>query len=89
MFLTIRRSEWLPQWSFDFWIIPYLFGEGLDPGSFRAFMAIANRLLALEIATIGAAEKATRQQALVRELAAWGRSWRLASEDACEERVTI
>jgi p-methyltransferase len=52
MFLTIRESAWLPQWSFDFWIIPYLCGQGIGPDVFRRFMQEANKLLALQIASV-------------------------------------
>jgi p-methyltransferase len=88
LFLTVRHSQWLPQWSFDFWIIPYLTGEGIDAASFARFMTLANQLLALEIASVGRGEKEQRQAALVRELAAWAKT-RTASEDACEETVAI
>ena len=30
MFLTIDESLWLPQWSFDFWTIPYFIGRGFS-----------------------------------------------------------
>ena len=56
-FLEIRDSRWLPQWSFDFWIIPYLLGKGLGSDRFGEFMTHANRLLALEIASVPEAEK--------------------------------
>ncbi len=46
-FLEISESLWMPQWSFDFWIIPYLAGRGISHDVFRRFMAAANRLLAL------------------------------------------
>lgn len=35
MFLTVKDSVWLPQWSFDFWIIPYLLGRGSRRSSSR------------------------------------------------------
>ena len=52
MFLTIDESVWLPQWSFDFWIIPYLLGKGVSNEQFREFMISANKLLALNIASV-------------------------------------
>lgn len=52
MFLTMRESAWLPQWSFDFWIIPYLCGQGIGPDVFRRFVQEANKLLALQIASV-------------------------------------
>ncbi len=85
MFLTIRQSTWLPQWSFDFWIIPYLLGERLDVRSFGEFMTLANRLLVLEIASMTPAVKARRQSELVGDLAAWAERWQLAAPRACAE----
>jgi radical SAM PhpK family P-methyltransferase len=57
MFLTTQDSLWLPQWSFDFWIIPYLRGEGVTRTQFSAFMKQANKLLALQIASVEAEQK--------------------------------
>jgi radical SAM superfamily enzyme YgiQ (UPF0313 family) len=48
-FFEIHESVWLPQWSFDFWIIPYLMGRGFSPARFRHFMQAANELLALDL----------------------------------------
>lgn len=56
-FLEITGTRWLPQWSFDFWIIPYLLGKGLTLDRFGDFMTHANRMLALEIAAVGEREK--------------------------------
>jgi radical SAM PhpK family P-methyltransferase len=56
-FLEIKESRWLPQWSFDFWIIPYLLGKGLSSERFGAFMTHANRALVLEIASVPEVEK--------------------------------
>lgn len=74
-FLSVRESEWLPQWSFDFWIIPYLLGKGLSAEQFKSFMALANRLLALEIATVP--EKALKQRQYLDGLTGLARSWNL------------
>lgn len=52
LFLTVKDSQWLPQWSFDFWIIPYLSGKGISIDRFKAFLALANRLQALEVASV-------------------------------------
>jgi len=57
MFLIIRESAWLPQWSFDFWIIPYLCGQGIGREVFRRFMREANKLLALQIASVDPIQK--------------------------------
>jgi p-methyltransferase len=74
MFLTIRESLWLPQWSFDFWIIPYLTGKGISLERFREFMTLADRLLTMEIASVPPQEKEEAQgqhlQNLVKVLAA-------------------
>lgn len=70
MFLTIKGSEWLPQWSFDFWIIPYLLGKGISLESFKNFMAPANRMLALEIARTPEREKIALQAKYKQEMVA-------------------
>ena len=62
MFLSIDESIWLPQWSFDFWIIPYLLGRGISLEQFREFMFHANKLLALEIAYVPQQEKSASQK---------------------------
>jgi p-methyltransferase len=68
MFLSIEESEWLPQWSFDFWIIPYLLGKGVSLESFRKFMAPANKMLALELASLPGSEKAALQRKYKQEM---------------------
>jgi p-methyltransferase len=60
-FLTVDESEWLPQWSFDFWVIPYLRGEGMTREMFHGFVGHANRLLASQIASMTPHERAARQ----------------------------
>jgi hypothetical protein len=32
----VRESTWLPQWSYDFWIIPYLRSRHDARGSARS-----------------------------------------------------
>lgn len=61
-FLEIKESTWLPQWSFDFWTIPYLLGKGYSLEQFRKLMEWSHRLLALEIAYVPEAEKKSKQQ---------------------------
>lgn len=61
-FLEIKESTWLPQWSFDFWTIPYLLGKGYSLEQFKKLMAWSHRLLALEIAYVPEAEKKSKQQ---------------------------
>jgi p-methyltransferase len=62
MFLNVDGPLWLPQWSFDFWIIPYLIGKGISAARFKTFMAAAHKLLALEIASVSGPEKEALQQ---------------------------
>lgn len=61
-FLEIKESTWLPQWSFDFWTIPYLLGKGYSLEQFKQLMTWSHRLLALEIAYVPAVEKKSKQQ---------------------------
>ena len=68
LFLTVDESLWLPQWSFDFWIIPYLIGKGISPPRFKEFMECAHKLLSLEIATVPAGHKARLQQQHLQKL---------------------
>ncbi len=50
LLVNIAEAEWLPQWSFDFWILPYLLGRGISISQLREFAAAANRMLKAEIA---------------------------------------
>mgnify|MGYP001093960497 CR=1 FL=1 len=61
-FLEIKGSTWLPQWSFDFWTIPYLLGKGYSLEQFKQLMTLSHRLLALEIAYVPEHEKKSMQQ---------------------------
>jgi p-methyltransferase len=74
-FLSIRESQWLPQWSFDFWIIPYLLGKGMSVDRFKSFVGLANQMLILEIEDTPLHEKPRRQQdcleRMVRDLRDW------------------
>jgi radical SAM PhpK family P-methyltransferase len=78
LFLTTKDSIWLPQWSFDFWIIPYLLSKGITIEQFLEFMVQAQKLLAMEIAYIPEHEKSARQQeymlGLIRLAKQWPRS---------------
>ena len=65
MFLSIDDSTWLPQWSFDFWIIPYLLGKGISFKRFKEFMAPAHKLLALNIAFVPEHQKQRLQEKYV------------------------
>ncbi len=68
-FLELEESVWLPQWSFDFWIIPYLRGRGLTAQAFRQAMRAAQDLLALGIRGDDAATRARVQSAALAQLA--------------------
>ena len=65
MFLNVSESLWLPQWSFDFWIVPYLLGRGISLDRFKSFMSHAHQLLTLEIASVPPQQKSARQQDLL------------------------
>lgn len=75
MFLTIDESIWLPQWSFDFWTIPYLVGRGISFAHFKSFMTDAQKLLRLEIASVAARQKDTLQKqylaSMVNDVKGW------------------
>jgi p-methyltransferase len=75
MFLTVKESLWLPQWSFDFWIIPYLIGKGISLEQFKAFMSEAHDLLTLEIASLPADQKRSRQQTHLEKMVAGAKGW--------------
>ena len=67
-FLTINESTWLPQWSFDFWAIPYLLGRGISISQLKALLLEAHRLLTLEIAAVPQAEKNVLAQAYLQNM---------------------
>jgi p-methyltransferase len=69
MCLTIKDSVWLPQWSFDFWSIPYLLGKGFTLDKFKHLMASAHKLLALEIASVPPAQRRSLQQEYLNSMA--------------------
>ncbi len=68
-FLTIDASLWLPQWSFDFWIIPYLLGRGISIAQFRELMTCANRILASDILRMPRQQKVGRQRDYLQQMA--------------------
>ena len=69
-FLEITESTWLPQWSFDFWTIPYLLGRGYSLEQFRALMNWAHKLLALDIAYVPEQEKKIAQREYLQKMVA-------------------
>jgi radical SAM PhpK family P-methyltransferase len=78
LFLRVGTSEWLPQWSFDFWIIPYLMGKGISRDRFKEFMRHANQMLRLEIATVEPREKERLARQHMRELVDKVKTWSFA-----------
>lgn len=75
MFLTVKESIWLPQWSFDFWIIPYLIGKGITLEQFRDFMRQAHNLLTLEKASLPEQQKRSHQRKYLESMVAGAKSW--------------
>lgn len=78
MFLSVDESCWLPQWSFDFWTIPYLLGKGVTFDRFRGFMTWAHKLLTLEIASLPEQQKAAMQKEYLDGLVGTVRGWNLS-----------
>ena len=78
LFLTIKESHWLPQWSFDFWFIPYITGKGITVSDFSRFVAYANKLLALEIAYYAGDKKRAMQQDYLKEMVNLVKDWPIA-----------
>ncbi len=75
MFLTVKESTWLPQWSFDFWIVPYLLGKGISLEQFKQFMNEAHNMLTLEIASLPEDQKRSRQQKHLENMVAGAKGW--------------
>ena len=75
MFLTIDESLWLPQWSFDFWTIPYFIGRGFSFDSFKSFMTQVHQMLKLEIAAVPERQKQNLQQGYLQNIVAEARTW--------------
>jgi p-methyltransferase len=78
MFLTIDESVWLPQWSFDFWSIPYFQGRGITRERLKDFMTLAHRLLTLEIASVPPQRKAAMQQDYLGNMVDLVKHWNLS-----------
>lgn len=78
MFLSTDESIWLPQWSFDFWTIPYLLGRGISLDNFQEFMRIAHKMLSLEIALVADQPKRTMQQEYMNNLVNLVKSWNIS-----------
>lgn len=68
LFLSVKESVWLPQWSFDFWIIPYLLGRGIALETFKELMLQAHEMLRLEIAAVSPHQRATLQRGYLHQM---------------------
>ena len=75
LYLTIDGPTWLPQWSFDFWFIPYALGKGLSLDQFKQLVQGANRILSLDLASVSDAQKAHGKEDAFRDLVAAARAW--------------
>lgn len=75
LFLTIDGSVWLPQWSFDFWVVPYLLGRGISLESFKDFMFQAHQMLRLEIASVPERQKNMLQKEHLEKMANCTQNW--------------
>ena len=75
LFFGTRGVEWLPQWSFDFWFIPYALGQGLSLDQFGRFVSGANRMLRLDMAAIPQAQKVHGRADALGRLVELAREW--------------
>lgn len=79
MFLTVEDSIWLPQWSFDFWIIPYLLGKGMSLETFRELMADTKKLMALGVASVPEDQKRSLAAETLERLGRAMHGWKQAA----------
>ena len=86
MFLTIQESIWLPQWSFDFWFIPYALGKGIPVDDFKRFVSGANKLLAMEIAYYDEKEKAAMQESILKPMKELAGKWPIQTPETAGRR---
>jgi len=86
MFLSVTESLWLPQWSFDFWIIPYLLGKGISLVQFKEFMTAANKLLALNIASVPENRKDALRKEYIQEITNAAGNWQLRYPSVTPEK---
>ena len=73
---SISKSTWLPQWLFDFWVIPYLLGKGISEAQLLSFLRLAHQLLVLKIEQryrndAGQDSQTEMLQRLLNEVASW------------------
>ena len=82
MFLTVKESVWLPQWSFDFWVIPYIMGKGVSIEDFKKFVSYANKLLAMDSAFCSEGEKQRLQKTYLKQMTDLVKRWPVAAQAA-------
>lgn len=75
MFLAVKESLWLPQWSFDFWFIPYALGKGISLPDFKKFVGLANQLLVMDFDDMPEPAKRAMQRDYMEEVTSLTRSW--------------
>jgi radical SAM PhpK family P-methyltransferase len=49
LFKSVSNSTWLPMYDFDFWILPYLEGKGIQLDQIKKFVNACDDLLSMEI----------------------------------------
>jgi radical SAM PhpK family P-methyltransferase len=81
MFLTVKESVWLPQWSFDFWFIPYALGKGIPIAEFKKFVSYADKLLAMDIAYCPDDEKQRMQKKYLRQMVDLAKTWPMEASE--------
>lgn len=71
LFLQIDPNEsiWMPQYAFDFWIIPYLLGKGISLPQFKRFMHLANQAMVFEVAGVTGEGKELKQNKIFKNMA--------------------
>ncbi|MFN7960158.1 MAG: PhpK family radical SAM P-methyltransferase [Thermoanaerobaculia bacterium] len=82
IFLSVTGPIWLPQWSYDFWILPYLLGKGFQRDQLDGFHRQAQKLMALEVATLSERDRQGRREALMASTVAAARTWQARNEVA-------
>lgn len=70
-------TTWLPQWSFDFWFIPYALGRGLTASQFLRFNQLAHELLTLEFEQLPSHRRMIAQAAVLAQMGREATSWNL------------
>jgi p-methyltransferase len=75
VFQRVDEAAWLPQWSFDFWILPYLQGRGVPAHAFKQYMTLATQLLRLQITSGTPRSPNTAERMLLDRMADVAASW--------------